>query len=425
MGAGHRHRGRCLRVRGGCPGWSREAGGAGVWLAKRRGGRRSPPRHGARRRWRPCGATREIGWFMDRAWESEYTSPGVGAGCRHAGIMQPKCPVGEPRPEYGESRSTLAPVRLSLIRWASGRLLRARSAPTCGDHRHRASAVGRRRRSARSRGWLHRLRSRKPGGADTGPGPRFRTRPERRAVKPAHLPHGKASTLRLRSICRVSAGPYLTRRIRILCRLRERARAHRPEPCRRMRAEPPDDMRTARSRAVSRPWPVFSGSPGLLSVANGRRVGRASPSGSAPEDARRQCPRVLAASLPQPRGRASRTEPDRPALPWNHRSRPPPASPGPELTRRLTLTGRESPFGLTWLASSADRIESAPLMMASLRSFRHRVMFVSAESPNFPETGDRTPPAGGHWGCYNPARNISGRARLSAEEPRGRWRPPA
>lgn len=239
VGAGHRHRGRCLRVRGGCPGWSRVAGGAGVWLARRRGGRCSPPRPAARRRWRPGGATREIGWFMDRAWESEYTSPGVGAGCRHAGIMQPKCPVGEPRPEYGESRCTLAPVRLSLIRWASGRLLRARSAPTCADHRHRASAVGRRRRSARSRGRLDRLRSRKPGGADTGPGPRFRTRPERRAVKPAHLPRGKASTLRLRIICRVSDGPYLTRRIRVLCRLRERARAHRPEPCRRMRAETP------------------------------------------------------------------------------------------------------------------------------------------------------------------------------------------
>ena len=255
VGAGHRHRGRCLRVRGGCPGWSREAGGAGVWLARRRGGRCSPPRPGARRRWRPSGAIREIGWFMDRAWESEYTSPGVGAGCRHAGIMQPKCPVGEPRPEYGESRCTLAPVRLSLTRWASGRLLRARSAPTCGDHRHRASAVGRRRRSARSRGRLDRLRSRKPGGADTGPGPRFRTRPERRAVKPAHLPRGKASTLRLRSICRVSDGPCLTRRIRVPCRLRERARAHRHEPCRRTPPTICGPHDPTRSRGPGRSFP--------------------------------------------------------------------------------------------------------------------------------------------------------------------------
>ena len=72
--------------------------------------------------------------------------------CRQAGIMQSKCPVGDPWHKYGDSRGTLARGGRSVIPWDSGRFPRARSGPRCPDPRHRTPMIvgdWSRRRSAR------------------------------------------------------------------------------------------------------------------------------------------------------------------------------------------------------------------------------------------------------------------------------------
>lgn len=90
---------------------------------------------------------------------------------------------------------------------------------------------------------------------------------------------------------------------------------------------------------------------------------------------------------------------------------PHPASADPELQGCLTLIGRESPSGLTRLASPVDRNETASVMTVPLQRCGHGVMFLFAEHPDFAKRGDWTMPVGVVGRCYSQVLSICGGLR--------------